>query len=163
MRRRLKQGRIAPRVAAVMLLLAAVCGCEKEVASPKGAAPAETNSAAFLPRTQDPKYTEALRGVQAKRNAIAARRYDVVEKMERLVARARAALPEGATDEQVRNELLNNPRKYPGWRELSRILSARNERANRELEDARRLVMARIRQEQRELSQTDLSKRGGSK
>ena len=158
MRRRLRQGRIAPRVAAVMLLLAAVCGCEKEVASPKGAAPAETNSAAFLPRTQDPKYTEALRGVQAKRNAIAAQRYDVVEKMERLVARARAALPEGATDEQVREELLGNPKKYPQWQVLMRMLNERNAAAESELKDARRLVMARIRQEQ-----NDLSKRGGSK
>ena len=162
MRRRLKQGRIAPRVAAVMLLLAAVCGCEKEVASPKGAAPAETNSAAFLPRTQDPAYAEALRGVLAKRNKVAARRHKIVEQMEALVAQARAALPADATEEQVRDELQNNPKKYPGWRELSRILRARNEQADKELADARRLVMARIRQEQAELSQ-DLSKRGGSK
>ncbi len=162
MRRRLKQGRIAPRVAVMMLLLAAVCGCEKGVAPPKDS-PTETNSVARLPRTQDPAYAEALRGVQAKRNVIAARRHDIVEQMEALVARARAALPAGATEEQVRNELLRNPEKYPGWRQLSRMLKTRNEQANKELADARRLVMARIRQEQSELSQTDLSKRGGSK
>ena len=63
-----------------------------------------------------------------------------------------------ATEEQIRDELLNNPRKYPGWRELSRMLRERNAKADKDLEDARRLVAARIRQEQ-----TDLSKRGGSK
>ena len=162
MRRRLKQGRIAPRVAAVMLLLAAVCGCEKEAVPPKASASAETNRVARLPRTQDPEYAAALRDVQAKRNTVAARRHKIVEQMEALVAQARAALPAGATEEQVRDELQNNPKKYPGWRELSRILRARNEQAEKELADARRLVMARIRQEQAELSQ-DLSKRGGSK
>ena len=75
MRRRLKQGRIAPRVAAVMLLLAAVCGCEKEAVPPKAAAPEETNSVARLPRTQDPEYAAALRDVLAKRNTVAARRH----------------------------------------------------------------------------------------
>ena len=162
MRRRLRQGCIAPRVAAVMLLLAAVCGCEKEAVPPKAAAPEETNSVARLPRTQDPEYAAALRSVQAKRNTVAARRHKAVAEMEKLVARARAALPAGATDEQVRDELMRNPQKYPGWRQLSQVLRARNAQANKEMEDARRLVMARIRQEQAELSQ-DLSKRGGSK
>ena len=158
MRRRLKQGRIAPRVAAVMLLLAAVCGCEKEVASPKGAASAETNSAAFLPRTQDPAYAEALRGVQGQRKEIAADRYKVVAQMKKVIARARAALPADATDEQVREELLGNPKKYPQWQTLTRMLNERNIAVEKELEDARRLVMARIRKEQEEFS-----KRGGSK
>ena len=146
----LKLGRIAPRVAAVMLLFATVCGCEKKpVASQQEAPP---------PRTQDAVYTQALQRVQTQRRAIAAQRWKVVEQMEALVARARKALPPDATEEQVRDELLNNPRKYPGWRELSRMLRERNAKADKDLEDARRLVAARIRQEQ-----TDLSKRGGSK
>ena len=146
----LKQGRIAPRVAAVMLLFAAVCGCEKEPVAPR--------QEPFVPRTQDPAYTQALHRVQTQRRAIASQRWKVVERMEALVARARKALPPDATEEQVRNELLNNPRKYPGWRELSRMLRERNARADKDLDDARRLVMARIRQEP-----NDLSKRGGSK
>ena len=149
----LKQGRIAPRVAAVTLLFAAVCGCEKEPVASRQEAPASS-----VPRTQDPAYTQALHRVQAQRRAIASQRWKVVEQMEALVARARKALPPDATEEQVRNELLNNPRKYPGWRELSRMLRERNARAEKDLDDARRLVMARIRQEQ-----NDLSKRGGSK
>lgn len=146
----LKQGRIAPRVTAVMLLFAAVCGCEKEPVAARQEAPA--------PRAQDPVYTQALHRVQTQRRAIAARRWKVVEQMEALVARARKALPADATEEQVRDELLNHPRKYPGWRELSRMLQESNAKAEKDLEDARRLVAARIRQEQ-----TDLSKRGGSK
>ena len=146
----LKQGRIAPRVTAVMLLFAAVCGCEKEPVAAQQEAPA--------PRAQDPVYTQALHRVQTQRRAIAAHRWKVVEQMEALVARARKALPADATEEQVRDELLNHPRKYPGWRELSRMLREHNAKAEKDLEDARRLVAARIRQEQ-----ADFSKRGGSK
>ena len=146
----LKLGRIAPRVAAVMLLFATVCGCEKKPVASRQEAPP--------PRTQDAVYTQALHRVQTQRRAIAAQRWKVVEQMEALVARARKALPPDATEEQVRAELLNNPSKYPGWLELSRILRERNAMAEKDLEDARRLVAARIRQEQ-----TDLSKRGGSK
>ena len=157
MRRRPGTGRIAPRFAAVMLVLAAVCGCEKDASAPKGGAATNAPSA-FVPRTKDPAYVKALNDVQKPRKKIAADRYKVVEQMEKLVARARAALPEGATDQQIRDELLNNPRKYPGWRELSRMLRERNALAEKELEDSRRLVTARIRQEQ-----NDLSKRGASK
>ena len=133
-----------------LALAALMCGCGKEQK------PAEEKPP--VPRTQDAAYTNALRKVQVKRNVIASRRREVVEQMEKLVARARKALPEGATDEQVRNELLNNPRKYPGWNELSRMLREHNASAENELKDARRLVMARIMQEQK-----DFSKRGGSK
>ena len=157
MRRRPESGRIAPRFAAVMLVLAAVCGCEKDASAPNGAAATNAPSA-FVPRTKDPAYSKALTDVQKTRKRIAANRYEVVEQMEKLVARARAALPEGATEQQVRDELVNNPRKYPGWRELSRMLRERNAQAEKDLEDSRRLVTARIRQEQ-----NDLSKRGGSK
>lgn len=144
----LKQGRIAPRVAAVLLLFAVVCGCEREPVA----------SRQDMPRAQDSVYTQALHRVQTQRRAIAAHRWKVVEQMEALVARARKALPPDATEEQVRAELEGNPRKYPGWRGLSRMLKERNAKAEQDLEDARRLVAARIRQEQK-----DLSKRGGSK
>jgi len=161
MRRRLKQGRIAPRVAAVVLLLAAVCGCEKETVPPKEKASppsSEKKVPAPLSRTQDPAYTQALHAVRAKRGEVAAERYKVVAQMEKVIARARAALPAGATDEQVREELLGNPKKYPQWQALTRMLNERNAAAESELKDARRLVMARIRQEQEEFS-----KRGGNK
>lgn len=148
----LKQGRIAPRVAAVMLLFVAVCGCEKEPVVSQQQPPAP------VPRMQDPVYTQALHNVQTKRRAIAADRQQIVAQMEALMARARKALPADATEVQIRNELLNNPRKYPGWSVLSRALREENARAEKELEDARRLVAARIMKEQ-----SDLSKRGGTK
>ena len=135
---------------ALAALVAVVCGCEKEQK------PADEKP--VVPRSQDAAYTNALKNVQATRNAIASRRREVVEQIEKLVARARKALPEGATEEQIRNELLNNPRKYPGWRELSRMLREHNARAEKELEDTRRLVATRIMKEQK-----DLSKRGGAK
>lgn len=150
----LKQGRIAPRVAVVLLLFVAVCGCEKDDSSPNGASATNTPSA-FVPRTKDPAYQKALKDVQKPRKALAAERAKLVAQMEALVARARAALPEGATELQVRDELLNNPRKYPGWRALSRMLSERNALAEKELEETRRLVTARIGQEQKDLSKKE--------
>lgn len=154
MRRRLKLGRIAPRMAAVMMILAAVCGCEKEASSPVAAA-ATNAPAAFVPRTKDPAYKKALNDVQKRRKDLAAERMKVVAQMEDLVARARAALPEGATEQQVRDELLNHPRKYPGWSALSRMLRELNALAEKDLEDTRRLVTARIRQEQNDLSKEE--------
>ena len=138
------------RKMALAALVAAVCGCEKEQK------PADEKPA--VPRSQDAAYTNALKQVQVKRNAIASRRSEVVVQMEKLVARARKALPEGATEEQIRDELLSNPRKYPGWLELSRMIREHNARAEKELEEARRLVAARIMKEQK-----DFSKRGGAK
>ena len=131
-------------------ILAVVCGCDKaqKLAEEKPA----------VPRSQDAAYTNALKQVQVKRNAIASRRREIVEQMEKLMARARKALPEGATEEQIRNELLNNPRKYSGWNALSRMLREENARAEKELEESRRLVAARIMKEKK-----DLSKRGGAK
>ena len=140
------------RKIALAAILAVVCGCEKESAAPG------QEASAPVPRMQDPAYTNALNNVQKKRRAIASRRRELVEQMEKLVARARKALPADATEEQIRNELLNNPRKYPGWSALSRALREENARAEKELEESRRLVAARIMKEQ-----NDISKRGGAK
>ena len=136
---------------ALAAIVAVACGCEKEQK------PADEEKPA-VPRSQDAAYTNALKQVQVKRKVIASRRREIVEQMEALVARARKALPEGATEEQIRNELLNNPRKYPGWSALSRALREENAYAEKELEEARRLVAARIMKEQK-----DFSKRGGAK
>ena len=138
------------RSIALAAALAVVCGCGKEQPAPQ--------PKPFVPRTQDASYIKALKDVQVKRNAIASRRREVVEQMEKLVARARKALPEGATEDQIRDELLNHPRKYPGWSALSRMLREENARAEKELEESRRLVAARIMKEQ-----NDISKRGGAK
>ena len=138
------------RIMAAALALVLLCGCDREQ-KPVQEKPA-------VPRSQDAAYKQALKDVQVKRNAIATRRREIVTQMEKLVARARKALPADATEEQIRNELLNNPRKYPGWSALSRALREDNARAETELAETRRLVAARIKKEH-----SDLSKRGGSK
>ena len=142
--------RIAPRLAAVVLLFVAVCGCERDAVAPK----AEKQPS----RAADSAYKKALEDVQVQRKKLASRRAKVVDQMQQLVARARAALPEGAAEEQIRNELQDNPQKYPGWRELSLKLRELNSAADKDIDSARRLVAERIRQEQ-----TDPSKRGGAK
>lgn len=150
----LKQGRIAPRGAAVLLLFAVACGCEKEpVASP------QKMPAAVTARTQDAEYKKSLQDVQKRRRKLAARRGHVAAQMEALVARARAALPAGATDEQVRHELQDHPEKYPGWRELSLSMQDLTQKAEQELTDARTLVRTRILKELAEQEQGDLTER----
>ena len=138
-------------------VLAAVCGCERSTPASSGASATNAPSA-FVPRTKDTEYQKALRDVQKPRKSLAAKRMSVIAQMDELVARARAALPEGATEQQVRDELLGNPRKYPGWRSLVRRLELLNKDAEKELDDTRRQVATRIMKEQ-----SDLSKRGGSK
>ena len=70
-----------------------------------------------------------------------ARREDVrlvtVAQMEELVARARAALPKDATDEQVKQELESNPEKYPGWKALSSALVKANAELEKQMGTAR--------------------------
>lgn len=144
--------RIASRVATVMLLCVVMYGCERDPAPPQG------TKEAFVPRTQDPEYKKALDDVQTRRAKVATERHKMVRAAEVLIARARAALPAGATDEQVKNELDANPEKYPSWKSVSQALREVTAQANRELDDARRLVMARIQKEQ-----SELSKRGGNK
>ena len=141
----LKQGRIAPRVTAVMLLFAAVCGCEKEPVAARQEAPA--------PRAQDPVYTQALHRVQTQRRAIAAHRWKVVEQMEALVARARKALPADATEEQVRDELQNNPKKYPAWRELVAAMRESVKEEEQNLAAAQAAVRQRVMQEVKDRAQ----------
>jgi len=154
-------GCVLPRIASVALLLAVLCGCgrDESAAAPSSPAP-EPPKKAVVPRMQDPEYRKSLDGVQEKRKGIATRRRKVVERMEELIARARAALPADVTEEQVLHELQDNPQKYPGWRELSLKLRDVNAQAEKELADARRLVMARVK---KDTGVTGDFKRGGSK
>lgn len=151
-------GCVVLRKVAMALLFAAMCGCERQasVQSPSAAPSKE----AAVPRMRDPEYTNSLKQVQDRRRGVATRRRHVAAKMEELISLARAALPAGATEEQVLHELQDNPGKYPGWRELSVKMREINAQAEKELADARSLVMTRIKKEQEE---TKDFKRGGSK
>ena len=64
-----------------------------------------------------------------------------------LKARARRALGENATDEQIKAELDGNPAKYAGWRQLTIAYAKANARAEKELADVRGIVRRRIEKE----------------
>lgn len=115
----------------MMLAYAALCGCERK-------------PEVYASRGKDPEYQKALKQAHAQQNAVARTRNRISAQMEELVSRARAALPEDATDEQVRTELESNPGKYPGWKALSSALAKANADLERQMGTARETVRARI-------------------
>ena len=143
------------RVAA-MAFLVAVCGCERNAVAPKDSA--ETN---VVRRAKDPEYQKALKDAQARRREIAKERSRVLDDMKELVEKARAALPKGATDAQVKAELEGQPQKYPEWQDLVRRLREAEAKGKKDLSDARGMVRERILREQADLDRQ--KKRGGSK
>lgn len=116
---------------AVAVGIAALCGCEKK-------------PEVYTVRGEDPVYQNALRETHARQNEQAAVRNRIEPQLKELVARARAALPKDATDEQVRAELEAHPEKYPGWKALSGALAKTNANLEREMACARATVRARI-------------------
>lgn len=139
MKQRLVQS-LAP-FAAAAVGLAALCGCEKKPAEKKTD---EKKPEVYMVRGEDPAYQKVLLETRARQNRHAAARARVVPRMEALVARARAALPEGATEDAVRAELEAHPEKYLGWTELSAALTNANAQLEREMARARATVRARI-------------------
>ena len=134
MKRWLEQS-IAPLATVAMVFgLVALIGCEKK-------------PEVYTNRTGDPAYLNDLRQVRARQNEKAAVRQRLVKQVEELVARARASLPQGATDEQVKAELVGNPQKYPGWSALSAALAKADAELRREMGNAREIVRRRISKE----------------
>ena len=111
--------------------IAAFCGCEKK-------------PEVYTTRGEDPVYQKELRATRVRQNEQAAVRARIEPQLQELVARARAALPEDATDEQVRAELEAHPEKYPGWKALSEALAKTTANLEREMARARATVRARI-------------------
>ena len=123
---------IAPLATVAMMFgLTALCGCEKK-------------AEVYTKRGEDPSYQEALKQIRVRQNAKAAERARIVSQMQELVDRACAALPKGASDEQVRAEIEGNPEKYPGWKALSAALTKANAGIEKEMAEARSAVRARI-------------------
>ena len=116
---------------AVVVGIAAFCGCEKK-------------PEVYTSRGKDPEYQKTLVQAHAQQSATAKTRNRIVTQMEELVARARAALPKDATDEQVKQELESNPEKYPGWKALSSALVKANAELEKQMRTARATVRARI-------------------
>ena len=115
-------------------LVAVICvrGCRKEQPSPT------------YDRTKDPAYRQELLDIQKDRNRLVKARQKTVSEMESVIAKARAALPAGATDEEVKAELDGHPEKYPEWKGLNEKIAKDNAAIEGSLKDAQSRVRARI-------------------
>lgn len=116
---------------AVVVGIAAFCGCEKK-------------PEVYTVRGEDPVYRKTLHETRMRQNEQAAVRARIEPQLKELAARARAALPKDATDEQVRAELEAHPERYPGWKALSDALAKANANLEQEMARARATVRARI-------------------
>lgn len=116
-------------------LVAVLCvrGCRKEQPSPPK-----------YDRTKDPAYRQELLDIQKNRKPLVKARNETVSEMEALIAKARAALPAGATDEEVKAELDGHPEKYPEWKGLYEKIVKENTAIEGSLKDAQSRVRARI-------------------
>ncbi len=130
-------------VGAVLCVCACLVGCERKAAvSPEPPAPAMTNAPKKVAaRADDAAYQAQLKDHIAAQRSVNVAREKILARMEQLRERARKALPEGATDEQVKAELEGNPRKYPAWGELVAALAKNQE----ELENKKASAQAAIR------------------
>ena len=98
-------------------------------------------------RTQDPAYAQELKDILEARKPLVKARNETVSGMKGLIAKARAALPTGATDEDVKAELDGHPEKYPEWKGLSEQILRDNAAIEGNLKDAQSRVRARIMKE----------------
>ena len=142
-----KIDRLVALLGAVLCACACLVGCErKETASPEPPAPAVTNAQAkkAASRADDAAYQAQLKDhIVAQRNVNIARE-KILARMEQVRERARKALPEGATDEQVKAELEGNPRKYPAWGALVSALAKSQEELENKKASAQAMVRRRI-------------------
>lgn len=125
-----KNDSLVALLGAVLCACACLVGCErKETVSPEPSAPAVSNAPAkkVVSRADDAAYQAQVTNLIAAQRRTNLAREQILARMEQLRERARKALPEGATEEQVTAALENNPRKYPGWRELGMALEKNSE------------------------------------
>ena len=138
-----KNDRLVALLGAVLCVCACLVGCErKESAS---SAPAVTNAPAkAVSRMDDPAYRAQVTNLIAAQRRTNVARERILARMEQVRERARKALPEGATDEQVKAELESNPRQYPAWRELVAALEQNAEESKRNSAAAQTTIRRRI-------------------
>ncbi len=110
----------------------------------------DDKSNAATDRTKDEKYHNELTEIREKQKKIASGNSVVVAEMQKILERARKALPAGATDEQVLAEIGNNPDKYPGWKMFYERSLENKAAIERNLAEARAKVRARIHRERLE-------------
>ena len=98
-------------------------------------------------RTKDPAYVQELKDVLEARKPLVKARNQTVSEMKDVIAKARAALPAGASDEEVKAELDGHPEKYPEWKGLSEKIVRDNAAIEGSLKDAQSRIRARIMKE----------------
>lgn len=98
-------------------------------------------------RTKDETYRQELKDVIANRKPLVKARNETVSEMEAVIAKARAALPAGATDDEVKAELEGHPEKYPEWKSLNEKIAKDNKAIEDSLKDAQSRVRARLMKE----------------
>ena len=98
-------------------------------------------------RVQDSTYEQELKDVMEARKPLVRARNKTVSEMKGVIAKARAALPAGASDEEVKAELDGHPEKYPEWKGLSEQILRDNAAIEGSLKDAQSRVRARIMKE----------------
>ncbi len=127
---------IAVALAVVVLaVVVALCVCGRRGGS------------AGYDRTQDPEYANELKNVIEARKPLVKARNETVSGMKALIAKARAALPAGASDEDVKAELEGHPEKYPEWKGLYEQVLRDNAAIEGSLKDAQSRIRARIMKE----------------
>lgn len=138
-----KNDRLVALLGAVLCVCACLVGCERKESAPP--APAVTNaSAKAASRLDDPAYRAQVTNLIAAQRRTYVAREQILARMEQVRERARKALPEGATDEQVKAELESNPRQYPAWRELVAALEQNAEESKRNSAAAQTTIRLRI-------------------
>lgn len=95
-------------------------------------------------RTMDPEYIKELGDVHDEQRKLAGKRHEAVKALEPFLEKARAALPAGAADAQVKAELDAHPEKYPGWAEAYAGAVQASDDLEKNLEQAQRTVRAHI-------------------
>lgn len=94
-------------------------------------------------RIADPVYVKELQDLRYEQGKVAKERNVVVRQMEDKVAAAKAKLPGGATDAQIKAEL----EKDPAWKNLESENQKRIDEIQAQLAKAREAVRKRIAQE----------------
>ena len=115
-----KNDSLVALLGAVLCVCACLVGCERKDATHSAPPASEAKPAAtsVVSRANDAAYQAQVKGFATADLNIHRTRAKIEARIEQLRARAKAALPADATDEQVAAELENNPGKYPAWREL---------------------------------------------
>lgn len=121
-----------------VLLVLLVAGLVVAFCCMRGCRPSEDD------RADDPAYNQSLNDVVEARKPLVKARNETVSEMKALIAKARAALPAGAADEDVKAELEGHPEKYPGWKDLNERIVKDNAAIEGSLKDAQERVRARI-------------------